>query len=151
MELDIHSDEYFMREALKQAEVALDEKEIPVGAVVVCNNRIIAKAHNQIERLNDSTAHAEMIALTAAFNFLGSKYLPDCSIYVTLEPCIMCAGALFWAQIGKLFFGSSDHKRGFRTAKFQILHPKTKVFDGILSKECKQFLDKCFINIRNVP
>jgi tRNA(adenine34) deaminase len=150
MELDLHSDDHFMREALKQAEMGFNEKEIPVGAVVVCNNKIIARAHNQIEKLNDSTAHAEMIAVTAAFNYLGSKYLPDCSIYVTLEPCIMCAGALFWAQIGKLFYGSPDAKRGFRTSNGQILHPKTKVFDGILSEECKQILDKFFINIRNV-
>jgi tRNA(adenine34) deaminase len=149
MKLNIHSNEYFMKEALKQAESAYEDKEIPVGAVIVCNNRIIAKAYNQIEKLNDATAHAEMIALTAAFNYLGSKYLPDCSIYVTLEPCIMCAGALFWAQIGKLYYGSSDPKRGFRTTHSPILHPKTEIFDGILSKECKQILDKFFINIRN--
>jgi tRNA(adenine34) deaminase len=149
MELDIHSDEYFMREALKQAEIALIEKEIPIGAIVVCNNRIIARAYNQTEKLNDSTAHAEMIALTAAFNNLGSKYLPDCSLYVTLEPCIMCAGALYWAQIGKLYFGSPDPKRGYRTTDAQLLHPKTKVFDKILSKDCKQILNKFFINIRN--
>ena len=149
MELDFRSDEFFMKEALRQAEMAYEENEIPVGAVIVCNNRIIAKAHNQIEKLNDSTAHAEMIALTAAFNYLGSKYLSDCSIYVTLEPCIMCAGALFWAHIGKLIFGSSDPKRGYRTSNSQILHPKTEVFNGILSKESKQILDKFFNNIRN--
>jgi tRNA(adenine34) deaminase len=145
----IYSDEYFMKEALKQAEIAMKEKEIPVGAVVVCNNRIIAKAYNQTEKLNDATAHAEMIALTAAFNYLGSKYLPDCTIYVTLEPCVMCAGALNWAQIGKLVFGSSDPKRGFRTIRQKILHPKTKIIKGILTEDCKQILDKFFINIRN--
>ena len=150
MEINLHSDEYFMKEALKQAEMALADKEIPVGAVIVCNNRIIAKACNQTEKLNDSTAHAEMIALTAAFNYLGSKYLQDCSIYVTLEPCVMCAGALYWAQIGKLYFGSSDPKRGYRTTDSTILHPKTKVFDEILSKDCKQILNKFFINIRNI-
>ena len=149
MALEMHSDEYFMKEALKQAEMALEDKEIPVGAVVVCNNRIIAKAYNQTEKLNDATAHAEMIALTAAFNYLGSKYLPDCVLYVTLEPCVMCAGALNWAQIGKLVFGSPDPKKGFRTVNQKILHPKTKVIDGILSKNCKQILDKFFITIRN--
>jgi len=149
MALEMHSDEYFMKEALKQAEMAFEDKEIPVGAVVVCNNRIIAKAYNQTEKLNDATAHAEMIALTAAFNYLGSKYLPDCTLYVTLEPCVMCAGALNWAQIGKLVFGSPDPKRGFRTVRQKILHPKTKIIDGILSKDCKQILDKFFITIRN--
>ena len=149
MALEMHSDEYFMKEAIKQAEMAFEDKEIPVGAVVVCNNRIIAKAYNQTEKLNDATAHAEMIALTAAFNYLGSKYLPDCTLYVTLEPCVMCAGALNWAQIGKLVFGSPDPKRGFRTVRQKILHPKTKIIDGILSKDCKQILDKFFITIRN--
>jgi tRNA(adenine34) deaminase len=149
MALEMHSDEYFMKEALKQAEMALEDKEIPVGAVVVCNNKIIAKAYNQTEKLNDATAHAEMIALTAAFNYLGSKYLSDCTLYVTLEPCVMCAGALNWAQIGKLVFGSPDPKKGFRTVRQKILHPKTKIIDGILSKDCKQILDKFFITIRN--
>jgi len=149
MGLSILSDDHFMREALKQAEIAMEEKEIPVGAVIVCNNRIIARAYNQTEKLNDSTAHAEMIALTAAFNYLGGKYLPDCSIYITLEPCIMCAGALYWSQIGKLIFGTSDLKRGYRTAKSTILHPKTKVTEGILAQDCKQILDKFFNTIRN--
>lgn len=148
MEIRIPSDEYFMKEALKQAELALGEKEIPVGAVIVCNQKIIARAYNQTEKLNDATAHAEMIALTSAFNHLGSKYLPECSIYITLEPCIMCAGALYWAQIAKLYFGASDPKRGYRTAGKPVLHPKTSVFPEILSKECKQILDKFFINIR---
>jgi tRNA(adenine34) deaminase len=149
MKLNIHSDEHFMKEALKQAEMALDEKEIPVGAVVVCQNRIIARAYNQIEKLNDSTAHAEMIALTAAFNYLGAKYLPDCAIYVTLEPCMMCAGALYWTQIGKLCYGATDPKRGFGTVNSRLLHPKTKVIEGILANESKQILDIFFINIRN--
>jgi tRNA(adenine34) deaminase len=138
-----------MKEALKQAEIAFQEKEIPVGAIVVCQNRIIARAYNQSEKLNDVTAHAEMIALTAAFNYLGSKYLPDCSLYVTLEPCVMCAGAMYWAQLGKLFYGSADPKRGFMKADTSILHPKTKVHHGILSNDCKQILNKFFINIRN--
>lgn len=149
MNLSIHSDEHFMKEALKQAEIGMMNKEIPVGAVIVCNNRIIARAYNQTETLNDSTAHAEMIALTAAFNYLSAKYLPDCSIYVTLEPCIMCAGALQWAQIGKLVYGASDRKRGYTIANSSILHPKTKVIDGILAQDCKQKLDKFFNSIRN--
>jgi tRNA(adenine34) deaminase len=138
-----------MKEALKQAEMAFGEKEMPVGAIVVCNKKIIARAYNQTEKLNDATAHAEMIVLTAAFNYLGSKYLPDCSIYVTLEPCIMCAGALYWAQIGKLYYGAADPKRGFRTAGKKLLHPKTKVTGEILSKDCKQIVDKFFIYLRN--
>jgi tRNA(adenine34) deaminase len=149
MGLSIYSDDHFMREAIKQAEIAFEEKEIPVGAVVVCNNKIIARAYNQTEKLNDSTAHAEMIALTAAFNYLGGKYLPDCSIYITLEPCIMCAGALYWSQIGKIIFGAPDQKRGYRTVKSEILHPKTEVIEGILAEDCKQILDKFFNSIRN--
>ncbi len=139
-----------MKEAIKQAEIAFEDKEIPVGAVVVCNNKIIARAYNQTEKLNDSTAHAEMIALTAAFNYLGGKYLPDCSIYITLEPCIMCAGALYWSQIGKIIFGAPDQKRGYRTVKSEILHPKTEVIEGILAEDCKQILDKFFNTIRNI-
>lgn len=149
MDLSIYSDDHFMKEAIKQAEIAFEEKEIPVGAVVVCNNKIIARAYNQTEKLNDSTAHAEMIALTAAFNYLGGKYLPDCSIYITLEPCIMCAGALYWSQIGKIIFGAPDQKRGYRTVKSKILHPKTEVIEGVLAKDCKQILDKFFNTIRN--
>jgi tRNA(adenine34) deaminase len=149
MGLSIYSDDHFMREAIKQAEIAFEEKEIPVGAVVVCNNKIIARAYNQTEKLNDSTAHAEMIALTAAFNYLGGKYLPDCSIYITLEPCIMCAGALYWSQIGKIIFGAPDQKRGYRTVKSEVLHPKTEVIEGILAEDCKQILDKFFNSIRN--
>ena len=149
MGLSIYSDDHFMREAIKQAKIAFEEKEIPVGAVVVCNNKIIARAYNQTEKLNDSTAHSEMIALTAAFNYLGGKYLPDCSIYITLEPCIMCAGALYWSQIGKIIFGAPDQKRGYRTVKSEVLHPKTEVIEGILAEDCKQILDKFFNTIRN--
>lgn len=147
--LTIHSDENFMREALKQADMALMDKEIPVGAVIVCNNRIIARAYNQTEKLVDSTAHAEMLALTAAFNYLGSKYLPECTLYVTLEPCGMCAGALFWSQIGKLVFATEDPKRGYRYINQGLLHPKTEVVHGILAKDSKQILDKFFNSIRN--
>lgn len=149
MDLTIHSDEFFMKEALKLAEQALKENEIPVGAVVVCSNRIIARAHNQVEQLSDSTAHAEMLALTSAFNYLGAKYLHDCSIYVTMEPCCMCAGALFWAQIGKVVYALHDPKRGFSRLQENILHPKTEVVAGILSKESKQIIDKFFNTLRN--
>lgn len=147
--LTIHSDEHFMKEALKQAELALRDEEVPVGAVIVCNNRIIARAYNQTEKLVDSTAHAEMLAITAAFNYLGAKYLPDCSIYVTLEPCVMCAGALYWSQIGKLIYSAKDHKRGFSNFNMGLLHPKTEVSHGILAQDSKQILDKFFNSIRN--
>ena len=125
MSLSIHSDEHFMRQALKEAELAFEEGEIPVGAVVVCENKIIAKDHNRVERLNDATAHAEMLALTAAQNYLGSKYLNECSIYVTLEPCIMCAGGIYWTQIGKIIFGASDKERGYRNYSSNVVRPKT--------------------------
>ncbi len=144
-----HSDEYFMKEALKQAQISFEQNEIPVGCVVVCNNRIVAKAYNQIEKLIDSTAHAEMIALTSAFNYLGAKYLTDCTLYVTLEPCIMCAGAIQWAQLGKLVYGASDPKRGFTRVSKNILHPKTEIISGIMSKESKQIIDNFFIKLRN--
>ncbi len=149
MSFPFYSDEYFMKEALKQASISYDRNEIPIGSVVVYKNRIIAKAYNQIEQLNDSTAHAEMIALTSAFNFTGSKYLTECTVYVTLEPCVMCAGAMFWAQIGRLVYGASDPKRGFNHITKKILHPKTKITTDILLPECKQILEKFFYNIRN--
>ncbi len=149
MALEIYSDEYFMNEAIKQAMMAYEQEEIPVGAVVVCENRIIAKAYNQVERLNDATAHAEMIALTSAFNNLGSKYLTDCVLYVTLEPCVMCAGAIHWAQIRKLVYGTVDDKKGFSRVNGNILHPDTEIKSGILSAECKQILDKFFNNLRS--
>lgn len=130
------SDEYFMKQALMEARQAAGEGEVPVGAVVVCNNRIIARAHNQTERLNDPTAHAEMLAITSAFNTLGAKYLNDCTLYVTVEPCVMCAGALSWAQIGSIIYGASDEKRGFVRYAPNALHPKTLVKSGILADEC---------------
>ncbi len=143
-----HSDEYFMKEAYKEAMYALEEGEVPVGAVVVCNNRIIGRAHNQTERLTDVTAHAEMVALTSAANFLGSKYLNECTLYVTLEPCIMCAGALQWAHLEKLVYGASDDKHGFTKVVQPILHPKTTVVSGIMSKECGQVLKDFFGGLR---
>lgn len=138
------ADERFMTEALKEAEKAYREDEIPVGAVVVCNDRIIARAHNLTERLNDVTAHAEMQAITAAANHLGGKYLDQCTIYVSLEPCAMCAGALAWAQIGKLVYGASDPKRGYTKLSDQILHPKTSVIKGLKADVSKEMLQSFF-------
>ena len=137
MELTIFSDESFMQEALKEARKAFDADEVPVGAIVVCNNKIIARAHNLTERLNDVTAHAEMQAITSAANFLNGKYLNECTLYVTLEPCVMCAGAIAWAQFGKLVYGAPDTKRGFNLlSNNRILHPKTEVKAGIMAEEC---------------
>ena len=148
--MDLYTDEYFMREALKEARKALDINEVPVGAVVTCRNRIIARAHNQTEKLTDATAHAEMIAVTAAANYLGSKYLNECTLYVTLEPCVMCAGALHWVQLQKLVFGASDLQRGYTLIGKQILHPKTIVEKGVKSEEAKQLIDTFFKRIREV-
>jgi tRNA(adenine34) deaminase len=137
-------DSYFMREALKEARMAFDENEVPIGAVIVANDRFIAKAHNLTERLNDVTAHAEMQAFTAAANYLGGKYLKDCTLYVTLEPCIMCAGASFWAQIGKIVYGAKDEKRGFSIYNTNIIHPKTLIKGGIMEKECAELISTFF-------
>ena len=142
------SDEYFMGIALQEAASAGDEGEIPVGAVVVSHNRIIAKGHNQTERLTDVTAHAEVLAITAAEQFLGSKYLPQCTLYVTLEPCVMCAGALFWAQIGRLVIGAPDPKRGYSLVQPSLLHPKTRLTKGILAEESLALLAKFFRGLR---
>ena len=141
--------EYFMRKALQEAETAYEKGEIPVGAVIVIQNRIIARAHNLTETLNDVTAHAEMQAFTAASDFLGGKYLPECTLYVTLEPCQMCAGASYWTQIGHIVYGASDPARGFKTLQTK-LHPKTKVTGGILENECSALLKRFFIEKRNL-
>ncbi|MBN8696667.1 MAG: nucleoside deaminase [Bacteroidetes bacterium] len=141
---NILSDEYFMREALKEAKKAFDADEVPVGAVVVCNNKIIARAHNLTERLNDVTAHAEMQAITSAANFLNGKYLNECIMYITLEPCVMCAGALSWSQIGKIVYGASDTKRGFNFVGNKILHPKTEIIHGIIADECADLMKSFF-------
>ena len=138
------TEEYFMQQAFKQAEEAYQEGEVPVGAVIVCNDLIIAKAHNQTELLNDVTAHAEIIALTSASEYLGAKYLNDCTLYVTLEPCIMCAGALAWAQLGKLVFGASDEKNGFFRYGKELLHPKTVVLQGVMEQKCSGLLKEFF-------
>jgi len=142
-------DNYFMKKALQEAEIAFEKGEIPVGAVIVIDNKIIARAHNLTELLTDVTAHAEMQTITAAANFLGGKYLHNCTLYVTLEPCQMCAGASYWARIGKIVFGANDEQRGFKKYTTQ-LHPKTKVVMGVLEKECSQLINKFFIEKRNL-
>lgn len=133
-----------MQEALKEARLALEKDEVPVGVVVVCANRIIARAHNLTETLNDVTAHAEMQAYTAAADYLGGKYLDECTFYVTLEPCVMCAGGLFWSQVGTLVYGAEDKKRGYRLIKQPLLHPKTVVVGGVLKDECSRLLKDFF-------
>ncbi len=138
------SDDFFMKQALAEAHKAYEEGEIPVGAVVVCDNRVIARAHNQTERLNDVTAHAEIVALTAAADYLGSKYLDECTLYVTLEPCVMCAGALAWAQLGRLVYAASDDKRGFMRFGKELLHPKTKLELGIMQDDCGDLIKRFF-------
>lgn len=148
MSLSVHSDEHFMREALKEASLAYDEGEIPVGAVVVCRNKIIARAHNQTERLTDVTAHAEMIAITSASNSLGGKYLDECTLYITLEPCVMCAGALYWSQINKIVVGAPDPKRGFYRLEENVLHPKTELIQGVLSEESSALVTHFFQDLR---
>ncbi|MBL7849889.1 MAG: nucleoside deaminase [Cyclobacteriaceae bacterium] len=141
-------DEHFMQEALKEARKAFEEGEIPVGAVVVCRNKIIARAHNQTERLNDATAHAEMLAVTAAANYLGSKYLDECTLYVTLEPCPMCAGALHWSQLQRLVFGAEDPQRGYQLIKSPLLHPRTTITKGIHAAESKSLIEEFFRLLR---
>lgn len=146
--MELFTDEYFMREALKEAQKAFEIGEVPVGAVVAWGNRIIARAHNQTEKLTDATAHAEMLAVTAAANHLGSKYLNECTLYVTLEPCVMCAGALHWVQLQKLVFGASDVQRGYSLVSTPLLHPKTEVARGIKAEESKKLIDDFFKRIR---
>jgi tRNA(adenine34) deaminase len=136
--------EQYMRAAIAEANKAFDKQETPIGAVVVCNDMIIARAHNLTETLKDPTAHAEMQAITAATNWLGGKYLADCTIYVTLEPCAMCAGAIGWSQAMALVFGAADEKKGYRTVSGSLLHPKTSVESGVLEKECRELLVKFF-------
>lgn len=142
--LEVYDDNYFMRQALAQARIAATMGEIPVGAVVVSGGRIIARGHNETERLSDVTAHAEIIALTAAANHLGDKYLHDCTLYVTLEPCPMCAGALNWAQASRVVYGASDDKRGFMRFGRELLHPKTRLEFGILHDECAELMTGFF-------
>ncbi|WP_419032217.1 nucleoside deaminase [Dysgonomonas gadei] len=141
---EILIDEHYMRQALNEAQIAFEKKEVPIGAVIVCQNRIIARAHNLTETLNDVTAHAEMQAITAAANFLGGKYLTNCTLYVTLEPCPMCAGGLLWSQIPKVVFGAKDEKKGYSLFSPNILHNKTSIISGILEEECAFLLKEFF-------
>jgi len=144
MILTVQSDEYFMKEALKEARKAFELDEVPIGAVIVSNHRIIARGHNLTEQLNDVTAHAEMQAFTAASNFLGAKFLDECTLFVTIEPCAMCAGAAYWTRIGKIVYGARDEKKGFTLLKGKILHPKTEVFSGIMENECGELMTNYF-------
>jgi tRNA(adenine34) deaminase len=137
-------DNFYMKQALQEAKCAFEEDEIPVGAVIVCGDRIIARAHNLTERLSDVTAHAEMQAITAASEYLGGKYLTDCTLYVTVEPCTMCAGALGWSQIGRVVYGAEDEKRGFRKFAPQALHPKTQLVSGVMEEECASLMKEFF-------
>ena len=146
--LKIYDDTFFMRQAIAQAKLAGAAGEIPVGAIVVSNDRIIARGHNQTEMLSDVTAHAEIIAITAAANYLGDKYLHDCTLYVTLEPCPMCAGALAWSQVSRVVYGASDDKRGFMRFGRELLHPKTKLELGVLHEECGELMTAFFAGRR---
>lgn len=140
------TDEQYMQQALKEAQKAFDAGEVPVGAIIVMNDRIIARAHNQVELLNDSTAHSEIMALTTAFNFLGSKYLPEATLYVTVEPCLMCCGALYWSKIGKIVYGADDEKNGYKriAGDKNPFHPKTELVSGILREECAGLMKDFF-------
>ncbi len=146
--MDFGSHDYYMNEALKEAEKAFEENEVPVGAVIVCRDKIIARAHNQVEKLTDPTAHAEMLALTSASNSMGAKYLNEFTLYVTLEPCVMCAGAIAWAQLGSLVYGAADEKRGFATIGKNLLHKKTKVTKDILKVESEALIRRFFSKLR---
>ena len=143
----ILSDTYFMQKALQEAQIAFEQGEVPVGAVITIGERIIAKAHNLTEKLTDVTAHAEMQAITAVSEYLGGKYLMDCTLYVTLEPCVMCAGALYWSQIGKVVYGATDSKRGYHLFG-NLLHPKTQVVQGVLEEPCSQIVKDFFLQRR---
>lgn len=144
------TDEYYMMQAIKEAKKAFEDDEIPIGAVVVMNEKIIARGHNMTERLNDPTAHAEMIALTSAFNLLGSKYLPEAILYVTVEPCLMCAGALYWSKIGRIVWGTDDEKNGYKriTAANWPFHPKTQIIHGVLKEDCARLMKDFFASKR---
>lgn len=146
--MELYSHEYFMNEAFKEAQKAFNLDEVPVGAVIVAGNRIIGRGHNLTEQLNDVTAHAEMQAITAAANFIGAKYLEECTLYVTLEPCVMCAGALFWSQITQVVYGAPDPKRGFSKTG-NLLHPKTEIVSGIMEEECATLLRDFFKKLRS--
>lgn len=148
IKLTAEQDQKFMRQALNEAHRALDKREVPIGAVVVAGERIIGRGHNLVETLNDATAHAEMQAITAAMSALGGKYLNECTIYVTVEPCVMCGGALAWSQIGRMVYGAADPKRGYSTYSERILHPKTEVVTGVLKEECEALMSDFFRALR---
>lgn len=148
--MELFSDEYFMHMALKEAQKAAAQGEVPVGAIVVTKKQIVAKAYNQTEMLNDATAHAEILAITSAMSYLGNKYLNECTLYVTLEPCVMCAGALKWAQLGRIVFAAEDRKHGFMKYGKEILHPKTKLEYGIYEQPCSEILTNFFKGKRNL-
>ena len=148
METEYTIEHFFMQRAIEEARAAAEEGEIPIGAVVVCGGRIVGKGHNRVEALGDATAHAEMQALTAAMNTLGGKYLPECALYVTVEPCVMCAGALAWSQIGKVVYGAADPKRGYSTYSNRIHHPKTEVVSGFMEQECREIMEDFFKKLR---
>jgi tRNA(adenine34) deaminase len=150
MEPVLFSHEFFMKEALKEARKALEKDEVPVGAIVVAKNSIIARAHNLTETLNDVTAHAEMQAITSATNAIGGKYLTGCTLYVTLEPCVMCAGAIFWSQVSEVVFGASDEKRGYTLVSQPLLHPKTTLVKGIMENECSKIIKDFFAGKRGI-
>lgn len=138
------TDEYFMKLALREAQTAFESEEVPVGAIIVQNERVIARGYNQVEKLNDPTAHAEIIALTSAFNFLGSKYLPEATIYITIEPCLMCAGALYWSKIARVVYGAADEKNGYSSKAVWPFHPKTELTKDVLIDECATLMKKFF-------
>ncbi|BAV09900.1 tRNA(adenine34) deaminase [Filimonas lacunae] len=149
--MPLYDDTYFMQQALKEAQLAFDEEEVPVGAIVVINNKIISRGHNQVERLNDPTAHAEIIALTSAFNHLGAKYLPDATLYVTVEPCLMCSGALYWSKVGRIVYGASDEKNGYQrftdpapSYSSAPFHPKAEIVKGVMAAECAWLMQSFF-------
>lgn len=144
----VEQDEKFMRLALNEARLALAKREVPIGAVVVAGDRVIGRGHNLVETLSDATAHAEMQALTAAMSTLGGKYLPECTLYVTVEPCVMCGGALAWSQIGRVVYGASDPKRGYSTFSERIMHPRTEVISGVLREECEALMSSFFATLR---
>lgn len=148
--LQDYSDDYFMKKAIEEAKKARDLDEVPVGAIVVCDNQIISRAHNFTERLNDVTAHAEMQAFTSAADHLGGKYLNECTLYVTLEPCVMCAGASYWTQLKKVVYGARDKKRGFQTMAANVLHPKTELVGGIMAEECGEIITDFFASKRQL-
>lgn len=148
METEYTMEHFFMQSALAEARLAAEEGEVPIGAVVVCGGRIVGKGHNRVEALDDATAHAEMQALTAAMNSLGGKYLPECTLYVTVEPCVMCAGAIAWSQVGRVVYGAADPKKGYSTYSDHIFHPKTTVTSGFMEEECRALMEEFFKKLR---